>query len=704
MKFKIYFLSFFISLQVFSQKSLNNALKNRMFDNSLPARFDVLIKGDISRLKNAEKTLGIRVKYYASDIACVNIDVAAIAPLIESKTAKFIEYIEPHLKPMNDTMIVRNRIKPVKLGTTPLTAAYDGTGVIVGIIDTGIDWAHPDFKDALGNTRISYIWEQAVSSPTNSPSPFGYGEEWTAAQINLGQCTEDDLGHWGHGTHVSGIAAGNGLGNGTHAGVASKAEIICVALDFNKPGPIIADAVQYIVNKATAAGKPFVINASVGDYYGSHDGTDSEAQVINAMMSSIPGRAMVVASGNAGNIPYHTRTIPSPADTSFTWVQPSTGTIWHFMYADTNNIKNVKYSVGVNNPNYFYDLGRIGFKNWNYGFTIKNDTVKNGGNRIGIVRSSASVNSFGVYELYIRITPDSMGYPWRIESTGTGLFDSWDFDFVSTGLPSTSQYPFISKYVMPDTMQTVCSGFQCSDEMITVGNYVNLNTWYDVNNTLQSSTEVTGELSVSSSGGPTRDGRVKPEVCATGASIFSCMALGMQSNLVTNAPSAVAQGSLHVIGGGTSASSPVVAGLAALLLQAHPTFDNRQVRSSIMNCTYQDAFTGPTFPHPSWGFGKLDGFSTFTCAVTTGVPDHSLINETINVYPNPFNQHTTIKLKEKMNGDVRIYNAIGELVFSDKINSDEYILNKRSLRSNGIYVVSFRSPTTEYNYKVIATD
>lgn len=701
----IYFLSFFVCLSLYSQKNVNNALKSRMYDNNFPStNFDVLIEGDIPKLTAAEKTLGIKIKYYAGNIACVNVNVNSIAALVKSKAVKYIEYIEPHLKTMNDTMIVRNRIKPVKLGTTPLTAAYDGTGVIMGIIDTGIDWSHPDFKDASGNTRISYLWEQAVASPTNPPSPFGYGEEWTAAQINLGACTENDLGHWGHGTHVSGIAAGNGLGNGTHSGIASKAEIICVALDFNKPGAIIADAVQYIIAKATSAGKPFVINCSIGDYYGSHDGTDSEAQLINSLISGIPGRAMVVAAGNAGNIPFHVRTNVIPTDTSFTWISSSGGTMWHYLYADTNNIKNVKYSVGVNNPTYFNDLGRISFKNWNYGFTVKNDTIKNGANRIGIVRSSASVNSFGIYELYIRITADSVGYPWRIESTGTGVFDSWDFDFVSTGLPTATQYPFITKYVMPDTMQTICSSFQCSDEMITVASYMNCNSWYDVNNTLQTPPDVTGALAITSSGGPTRDGRAKPEVAATGASVFSCMALGMQSNLITNAPSAVAQGSLHVIGGGTSMASPVVAGLAALLLQKYPTFNNKQVKNSIINCTYQDAFTGSTFPHPSWGYGKLDGFSTFTCAVTTSAPEHGLITENTNVYPNPFNQQTIFKLKEKINGEVKIYNAIGELVFSEKINSDEYILNKRLLSSNGIYLVSFKTATTEYNYKIIATD
>ncbi|HWY13086.1 MAG TPA: S8 family serine peptidase, partial [Bacteroidia bacterium] len=644
MRYIIYFLACFFCLSAYSQKNLSNALKSRIQNKTLPsANFDVLIVGDIQKLIAAEKTLGIKVKYYANNVACVNANVSSIGALIENKIAKYVEYIEPNKRPLNDTMQIRNRIRPVKLGTTPLTAAYDGTGMIVGIIDSGCDFNHPDFKDASGNTRINFIWDQTVATPTTIPMPFGYGQEWTAAQINGGFCTHTDVAYYGHGTGVTGTAAGNGLASSSHEGVASKAEIIVVALDFNRPGPTIADAVQYIVTKATAAGKPFVINASVGDYYGSHDGTNSEAQLINGLISNIPGRAMVVAAGNAGNVKFHTQNIVTPADTNFTWLQP-TGTVYYWLYADTNNIKNVKYSVGANSPNY-NDLGRIGFKNYNYCFSLKTDTLKNGSNRIGIVESSASVNTFGVYELYIKVTPDSANYLWRIESNGTGKYDAWNFDFVSSGLPTAAQYPKITKYIKPDTIQSICSSFQCSDDIITVANYINLKKYWDVTNTLQTIPETCGELSNNSSAGPTRDGRVKPEVAASGGAIFTCLVISMQANLISTNPTAVAQGSFHVASGGTSASSPVVAGLATLFMQAHPTFTNKQIRQAIINCTYSDAFTGSSLPNYKWGYGKLDGFSTFTCAISTGIDNKSLIKES-NIFPNPFNHQTTIKLKE----------------------------------------------------------
>jgi len=704
MRYTAIILSLFISACLFSQKNISTSLKSRIHNNTLPGNtFDVLIDGDIEKLIAAEKTLGIKVKYHAGTIACVNLGVNALAPLIESKAAKYIELIENRKRPLNDTMRVRNRINPVKAGTAPLTAAYEGTNVIMGIIDTGIDFNHPDFKDAMGNTRISFIWDQTVATPTNSPAPFNYGEEWTAAQINASVCTHNDLPYWGHGTHVSGIAAGNGLTNGKHAGVASKANIIVVALDFSKPAPIIADGVQYIVNKATAAGKPFVINASVGDYYGSHDATDTEAKMIEALISNIPGRAMVTAAGNAGVVKFHTQNIVNPTDTNFTWLQKPSGNVYYWLYADTANIKNVKYSVGANSPN-FKDLGRIGFKNYNYGFTLKTDTLKNGANRIGLVKSLAGINAYGVYELFLEIVPDSTNYFWRIESNGTGKFDAWNFDFVSTGLPTATTYPKITKYTMPDTVSSMVSGIQCSNQVLTVANYINLKSYYDVTNTLITTPDVAGQLASSSSCGPTRDSKIKPDISATGAGIFSCLVLSMQANLITSSPTAVSQGSFHVAGGGTSAASPVVAGLAALLLEAHPTYNNVQVRQAILNCTYKDGFTGTALPNYKWGYGKLDGFSTFTCIIAAGMDENKTHSITGNAYPNPFNEQTVIKLNQEYNGTVKIFSSIGELIYQEKIKSDNYTVERKNLKAAGVYMVQFNSQGREENHKIIAID
>ena len=121
--------------------------------------------------------------------------------------------------------------------------------------------------------------------------------------------------------------------------------------------------------------------------------------------------------------------------------------------------------------------------NYNYALnTLKRDTIYHNSNRIGIVESVASINSFGVYELALTIKPDSANYLWRIEHNGVGRIDSWNFDYLTAGLPTTNQYARMSQFKAADTLQTICSGFQCSDYVITVGNYVNRNQYIDVNN------------------------------------------------------------------------------------------------------------------------------------------------------------------------------------------------------------------------------
>ena len=689
--------------------SQNNAIKTRLssWDNN---SHTILVQGDISKLIASQKDNNYKFNYASGNIASISCDLNTLSQLIEKKIISYAEFIEPRKTLTNDTMIVKNRIKAVKLGTAPLPMAYDVTGIVVGIIDSGTDFSHPDFKDAFGNSRIKFLWDQVPLAGSTVPQPYNYGIEWTDTQINANQCTHNDLPHFGHGTHVSGIATGNGLANGTHHGVASKADIVVVALDFNKTGPTIADAVQYIFSKATLLGKPCVINASVGDYYGSHDGTDLEAKLIETMVQNVPGRVMVAAAGNAGNIKHHVKTQPLLNDTSFTWIKKNNSTLEYWCYADTNNIKNVQISVGANRNNNF-NLGRIGFKNYNYGLTsIKSDTLRYNGNQIGIIKTSASINPYGVYELYIKILADTLNLKWRIESKGVGMHDAWNFDFISSGLPSSFSYPWITKYVMPDFNSTIVSSFQCLNDVITVANYVNINNYYDVTGTLQSWAalnpgENVNNLAASSSWGPTRDNKQKPDIAATGAGVFSAIALGMQANLIANAPQVIAQGSMHIQGGGTSAASPVVAGLAALYLQKNPTSTSMQVKNAITNCAYFDSYTGTNLPNYRWGYGKLDGFAAMTCIVTD-VKQNNLNTNTISYFPNPFKDSVRFNFNKTLTGKIYIYSVDGKLIYEDILNGGSYELTSEKLneKTNGLLFVKIVTETETNSFKLIRSN
>lgn len=699
---RLYFTIFMVLLvlKIDAQSVFNADLIRKIEYNALHEKINVLLLTKANSDINYSDFTDLQLHYKVGNIYSISASIQTIKAISKLKNVLRIEYIEHKLQLMSDTAHYKNRIRNVKLGLAPLTQAYDGTDVIVGIIDSGTDFNHPDFKDANGKSRIKYLWDMSKPLAINTPTAFSYGQEWNNTQIDLGQCTHNDVASFGHGTNSSGIAAGNGYSYFKYEGMAPKADIIVVALDFNRPGFTIADAVQYIISKSVLLNKPVVINASVGDYYGSHDGTDLETQIINGMTANIPGRALVASCGNGGTLPFHVGYDVVSADTSFSWIKNNDILTYVSEFADTLQIKNVKYSVGVTNPA-LNDLGAISFKPYNYALnTLKRDTIYHNLQRIGVVSSIASINSFGVYELALTIKADSLGYLWSIAHAGTGRIDSWNFDYLTTGLPQTFQYPKISNYKKADTLQTIVSGFQCSDEVIAVGNYINRNKYIDVNNNVQIVNQTAGQLHESSSKGPTRDNRIKPDITASGATIMAALPLSLLATYIAGSSIVVAQGGYHRTAGGTSASSPVVAGLAALYFQKNPTATNQQLKQAIINCAYYDNFTGASLPNNTWGYGKLDGFATMMCGV---IPDNIklLTNEqSIQVYPNPLLQETNILFPNSEFKKIKMYNSSGQLVFEDNCSSVTYTLNRSNLAA-GLYFLLCEEKNVSYKIKIV---
>ena len=697
------FLLVFINFITHSQTSkFNNALKVKLSEkHNSEEVYTLFVQGDIAQLKEHQNKAAYTINYSSGNIASIRCNATALSYLIDTKLISYAELPRASKQPLNDTMVVRNRIKPVKSGAAPLSQPYNGSGIVLGFIDTGIDIVHGDFKDSLGNTRIKFLWDQLATVGPTIPSPYNYGIEWTETEINANQCTHSDMPYYGHGTQVAGIAAGNGLANNSHEACASKADIIVVAQNFNLPGST-ADAVQYIFSKAALLGKPCIINASVGDYYGSHDGTDLEAKLIDNMLINIPGRAMVAAVGNAGYVKFHTKTQSINNDTSFTWLTNNQSAIDYWFYGDTTQIKNLQISIGANRTN-FSDLGRISFKNYNYGLSnIQQDTLKHNGNRIGIVYNSSSINNYGVYELYIHVAADTNNLLWRIETKGSGTHHAWNFDFVSSGLPTVGQYPKITNYVAPDTMYSMVSSFQCSDEVITVGNYINLKRYYDVNDTLRTLPETAGALFGTSSSGPTRDGRIKPDIAATGHAVFTALVTGMQASSIANSPQVVSQGGLHSLAGGSSASSPVVAGLAAMYLEAHPLATNQQIKTAILDCAFTDFYTG-TVPNNAWGYGKLDGLATMTCGEDLVAIKKNASNRELNYFPNPFNDKVMVETPTPLSGTISVYSVDGKLLIQEPFEGTAHELNfsKLNYSHSSLYLIRITGEEKNYTFKLI---
>lgn len=531
---------------------------------------------------------------------------------------------------LNDTMVINNNVLAIHNGSAPLNKIYKGKGIVMGMIDTGIEINHPDFKNTDGSTRIVKLWDHTQAY--DGINPYGYGRIWDSTEINLGLCTHDDQAqYYGHGSIVTGIAAGNGNAVGKFEGVAPQTDIVAVALDFNSPNweMNVAEATHFIYATADSLQKPCAINASVGTYSGSHDGTDPGALVIDSLIKAANGRAFVCAAGNAGHVFYHLG-YSVTSDTNFTWFQVNNGStvmgvpgVAFELWADTLDFNNVQFALGADQVSPTYSFrGRTNFDNIKNRLNITyNDTIKNNmGQKIAHLQTWAE--TFGdKYFLQVFIPqPDSNQYAFRLELTGNGKFDIWSDNWLGfakmtkSGLPNPGQFPPIVYYKEPDTLKTIVGSFSCLPSTITVANYTNRSTYLDYNNALQTMAYTPGAKSATSSIGPSRIGLQKPDIAASGDITLSSSRLATVAAMIIAEPFKVAQGGMHNRNGGTSLASPVVAGTAALYLEKCPHANWLEIKQAITGTAKTDGFTG-FVPNYSWGAGKIDAMATLSSSL-----------------------------------------------------------------------------------------
>ncbi len=607
----------------------------------------LFVQGDVNRIQSRTEALGGVFKYRFRNYAAILLPVPALPQLADEPYVSRVVASMGKGQPLNNQSAINNNVVIVQNGQAPLLQGYDGKGVLMGLIDTGIDFNHPDFQDSLGNTRVIQIWDHTVTgNPAKTPS-YGYGQIYDSTEINAGTCPHvDDPGWFGHGSNVSGIAAGNGRAVGDYKGVAPESEMIIVRSNFAAANwtATIADAVDYIFRKADSLGRPVVINASLGTYYGSHDGFDPPAQMIDSLLEAKPGRVMVAAAGNSGNwVPYHLG-YDVTSDTNFTWFEYNPnpglpyGAVFFEIFADTQDFNQVSFALAADQVVGGYAFrGRTAFDGiQNRLNTTFNDSIMYNGARVASIQTFAFVGDGGVYRFQIVIRPDSTQYNFRLETTGSGRFDVWSDTWtghshmVDTALPDAATYPPIVNYKRPDLFKTLVSSWTCSDHVITVGNYINRDQYLDVDSNLQTFPDPAGTISDDSSWGPNRQNGQKPDIAAPGGMTLASGKLDHLANLLANTSfrSRVGLGGFHYRNGGTSMAAPGVAGIAALYLQKCPQATYAEVKQAIVNSAKVDAFTGGV-PNERWGAGKADGFqallqSQFQPQLTTASGSHNV--------------------------------------------------------------------------------
>jgi len=572
----------------------------------------------------------IAIKKTTANWVYLTISGRMLSNLISSPISKFLytEISQPIL--LNDTSRLHHQVNEIHKGLSNLQQAYTGNGIVLGFVDTGIDFTHPDFKDSLGKTRIYSYWDQTKTTSTpRSPQPYNYGENWIANEIDNGLCTATD--NVGHGTHVVGIAAGNGKGNGRHKGMAPEANIVMVKTNNSAKNwtLTVSDACDYIFKIADQLNKPCVINISYGVAMGSHDGNDPASELIESLLDSKSGRIVVAAAGNNGNLgKYHLHGTVSQ-DTSFFWVKSTLkgiagpNSILVDLWADSLQFKDVQFSTGVNLPSNSYALrGETKFRTFNEALNFApnalRDTVFNSnGVKLAYIDYYAEIinHEYHLQTAYTSI--DSTTYLFQFRTTGIGSFDVWggsankvgtkNFnDFETTNIPSNSVYPPIAHYIFPDTLQTIFSSYISSEKVMTVGNVSNKASYITKDQVNHVSDYQAGQIHTSSSKGPNRKGEIKPDIVASGTKIFSANPLTILNNPATT--SILDEGGLHVLNSGTSMASPLVAGIAALYLEKCSKASYNDFKTDVKKSAKKFAIQG-NIPNYAYGFGEINALS-----------------------------------------------------------------------------------------------
>lgn len=492
---------------------------------------------------------------------------------------------------------------------------YKGAGTLVAIYDSGIDFTHEDFRNPDGTTRIKAIWDQTDNLGT-PPTGYAYGSEWTEAQINdeidgtpAGLINQQDTN--GHGTHVAGIAAGNGraTGNsqpsGRHVGMAPEADILVIkGGDGTFFSTMILQGVEWAVSKASSLGQPVVINLSLGGHNGAHDGTSNYEIGLDSAVG--PGKVIVAAAGNEGNDQIHSHielfgtnidsfSLEIPAYT------PQSDNGNDYVKMDTWYDGTASAMVTVKAP------GGAIYGPWNPG---DNFSLEQPEGNVSCASTAAPVATNGDHNIVLVIDDATVGQEpavgtwWVIFEVGSGdvaTVDTWIYentiDADITG--ATADYTV----AVPGT----------AVEIITTGSYVSKWSWtaIDDNNYYYGTPDRTNDYSTFSSWGPTRDGRIKPEISAPGQGIFSAWSINMTAPPVSNQD----LDGVHRLSQGTSQASPHVTGAVALLLEANPYLTASEAKDHLINSTRTDSHTG-SVPNTIWGYGKLDAKGAMDLVIT----------------------------------------------------------------------------------------
>jgi len=479
-----------------------------------------------------------------------------------------------------------------------------GKGVIIAVIDSGIDFRNADFINFDGSghpkSRLLYFWDTMNnaydSSGLGTKAPFSYpngssiGTLYTREQLSAelvpsrGRIPATD--EQGHGTAAAGVAAGNGNNSrGALAGVAPEADLIGVRIggsgEAMENGYLLIAAIAWVDSVARSVGKPVVFSCSFGGNGSGHNGMSIEEREIDAIFGgNVPGRAIVIAAGNERISGLHTRATYQPGGDGapFVWVSEQPSSLLLFIHFQTGE------------P----DIKRLR----DHPITLYTDDGQTRDTKPPNL-SNVELNPFS-QDLVLELSAPAGLIGFQLDTADRS-------SFVADGY-LLGGAKFLAEL---QSSEEIVGSPGTSAGAITVGSYA----WNDQFHyqghpvTLKDSCGnypmQISDLSCYSSIGYSRDGTVKPDITSPGEWWAAPYAKYPDGGGVNPKLHIVDSSGNYTLFNGTSAATPYTAGIVALMLQKKPSLTSREIKELLQSNASQDALTGNT-PNPSWGYGKLD--------------------------------------------------------------------------------------------------
>lgn len=520
--------------------------------------FIVKYNGDIERVS---RDLDAVVEILSNQYAIITMRVADIGKLYDYREVEYIEL------PKNLFTVISNSLNYACITPVKRPVPYDlsGEGVIVGIIDSGINYMHPEFRNADGTSRIEWLWDQNI--PGRPPAGFNIGTEYSKADIDAALESDDPLSivpstdDANHGTPVAAIACGN-------TGAASKSSIIVVKLGFTTFSNFtrtteIMRAVKYVIDKSIEMNMPCAINISYGSNEGSHTGQTLFESFIND--ATIRWKtSIVVASGNEASAGHHYFNVMKQNQTLDILFTVANHTKSMYISLWKNFVDNITFELITPSGD---STGIISSRNK---FTqLVLDRVK-----VSIIYTSPS--HYGISQevyFYFESLTDVLP-PGVLTLTARGL-DITD-GTINAWLPTVEEVTLSTAFLNPTTDLTMTLPSTATN-LIAVGGY----------------RADTNTISVfSGRGDPMCNSRVKLDLVAPAENVISASASGG-----------------YFFYTGTSIAAPFVTGSAALMMEwgisrgNDPFLYGQKIKSFLCRNAVRSEYID--YPNSVWGYGRL---------------------------------------------------------------------------------------------------